>query len=155
MERYLAVAPEALLQWLQHERDQIPLTDDDAKPGAALREVLRRAREWCSAYPWELRKAKSRRAMRNVVRPLCFAYRRVQVVEGIVCSECQDFRRKRSLQESGSLEHQLKLLRLEEPLRAHSLNDTADDRTWEIRCGGNKDALIEILHEHGSSRFMQ
>ena len=96
MERYLAVAPEALLQWLQHERDQIPLTDDDAKPGAALREVLRRAREWCSAYPWELRKAKSRRAMRNVVRPLCFAYRRVQVVEGIVCSECQDFRRKSS-----------------------------------------------------------
>jgi len=119
MERYLAVAPETLLQWLELPSDRIP-SDMDAADSVNQFWVLRRARAWHEASPWELGKAKSRRTARNTVRSLCFAYRpRTQVVDPSCCVAVVGSKRAvdQCSTASSDLEHQLKLLRLAKPDR--------------------------------------
>ena len=72
-ERFLAVTPDQLLQWIQTAADEPKIGDN------AVRECLARARRWLQENPWELKKAKSRRAQLNALRPLCYSYRSVQM----------------------------------------------------------------------------
>jgi len=78
MERYLAVAPDTMLDWLL-----VGCPNPDELNGGQ-RHCLARALSWSTQHPWELKKAKHRRAQRNAVRPLCFALRPVSQVMGTI-----------------------------------------------------------------------
>lgn len=105
MERVLAIEPETLLKWILHETDPAPAD-------MAQLEVLRRSKAWLASNPWELTKSKTRRAQRNVVRPLCFVLRPSQVVAED-CVRTTSATGKR-MSNDGGLELRLKQLRLHE-----------------------------------------
>ena len=68
-QRYLAVTPDTMLAWL------LGCCPDPDSLAAGERHCLSRALQWLAANPWELKKCKSRRTQRNVVRHLCFVTR--------------------------------------------------------------------------------